>query len=196
MRSFSIITVLVLGVLVAAAAGCSQEANTEGHQDHNHSPGDQPGAPHEGHAHKSSNKSGAPTQSASDPVLTAYLKIQKALAADSTSGIATAASALSKTAGAHQSHGGSHAEVATGLMQASSAFQGADLAAAREAFKTLSQRMMGYREIVPSVLSQTIVLHCSMANANWIQTTNEVANPYYGSSMASCGDVTKQRGSR
>jgi hypothetical protein len=124
------------------------------------------------------------------------LNIQKALASDSTSGVATAASALSKAAAAHQSHGGSHAEVATGLIQASAAFQGADLAAAREAFKTLSQRMMGYREIVPNVLSQTIVIHCSMANADWIQTTDEVSNPYYGSSMASCGDVTKQRGSR
>lgn len=204
MRVFPIITILALGGVIIAAASCSQDADGQEPQDHQHAAGGhqehQKAAAHQEHDHSAHEKPapsvGTPSQGASDPVLDSYITIQKALAADSTTGVAAAATSLSKAATTHKSHGGSHGEVASGLIQASSAFQGADLAAARTEFKTLSQQMIRYREIMPAVLSQTYVIHCSMANASWVQITDQVANPYEGSSMPRCGDVTKQRGAR
>ncbi len=190
MKATRILTVFTLAVIVAAAAGCSQTASGEEAQGH----GDHSGGGHGDHG--GDHGSAAPSQGASDPVLAAYMSIQKALSTDTTTGVAAAASALSKAARAHQGHNEEHNEVATGLIQASSAFEGAALPAAREAFKTLSQRMIRYREIAPGVLSQTYVIHCSMANASWVQTTDQVANPYHGSSMLRCGNVTKGRGTR
>ena len=191
--------IIALGFLIAAAAGCSREANGQEHQQPHHGAehqqGHQPAAKHQGHDH-SAHGTPAPQQNVSDPVLVSYLHIQKALASDSINGVAAAASSLSKAAAAHQGHGGSHGEVATGLIQAASGFQGADLASSRVAFKTLSQQMIRYREIMPGILSGTYVIHCSMANASWVQTTELVANPYHGSSMLRCGEVTKARGIR
>jgi hypothetical protein len=31
-----------------------------------------------------------------------------------------------------------------------------------------------------------------MAEADWVQSTREVANPYYGQAMLSCGTVTEE----
>lgn len=216
MKNGTIATIIAFCVLVLAAGGCLQEVEAqEGHghhggtcDDHNdecggghakHRAGDQQGHGHgaagQGHDH-STHGSTAPSQGTSDPVLSSYIAIQKALAADSTTGVAAAASRLSKAAAAHRSHGGSHGEIASGLIQASAAFQGANLATARAAFKTLSQRMIRYRGIMPAVLSQTYIVHCPMVNASWIQTTDQVENPFHGSSMLRCGEVIKGRGAR
>jgi Cu(I)/Ag(I) efflux system membrane fusion protein/cobalt-zinc-cadmium efflux system membrane fusion protein len=37
-----------------------------------------------------------------------------------------------------------------------------------------------------------VVANCSMRKADWIQRGETIANPYYGSSMSTCGTVTKQ----
>lgn len=49
---------------------------------------------------------------------------------------------------------------------------------------------------MPGVVARTSVIHCSMADASWVQTSEQVENPYHGSSMLRCGEVTKQRGVR
>lgn len=40
--------------------------------------------------------------------------------------------------------------------------------------------------------SQLAVMHCSMAKADWLQNPGDVANPYLGGMMASCGNETKK----
>ncbi len=44
---------------------------------------------------------------------------------------------------------------------------------------------------VPSAHS-LVIAHCPMKNADWIQTGDEISNPYFGSMMATCGSVTKK----
>jgi hypothetical protein len=63
-----------------------------------------------------------------------------------------------------------------------------DLAAARAAFKTLStetialaRRQKGY-----------FIMTCPMAQADWVQSTREVANPYFGKDMPTCGTVKEE----
>jgi len=36
------------------------------------------------------------------------------------------------------------------------------------------------------------VMHCSMYPGNWLQATEEIANPYYGSSMLRCGEIVRK----
>jgi hypothetical protein len=35
------------------------------------------------------------------------------------------------------------------------------------------------------------VLHCSMVNKDWVQTSADAANPYGGKDMVGCGEVKK-----
>jgi hypothetical protein len=35
-----------------------------------------------------------------------------------------------------------------------------------------------------------VIAHCPMVDGDWIQEGKEVRNPYYGSEMLECGEVT------
>lgn len=64
----------------------------------------------------------------------------------------------------------------------------------REEYKTLSNTML---ELVRHLGHQSSVLylmHCPMADASWLQVTDLVANPYYGSSMLRCGELKQELG--
>jgi hypothetical protein len=37
-----------------------------------------------------------------------------------------------------------------------------------------------------------VVAHCPMKNADWLQQGEKLANPFFGSAMLTCGDVTKK----
>jgi Cu(I)/Ag(I) efflux system membrane fusion protein len=64
----------------------------------------------------------------------------------------------------------------------------ADLAAAREAFKTLSLETIALARNEKGYF----IINCPMANADWVQSTREIANPYLGSAMFSCGTVKEE----
>jgi Cu(I)/Ag(I) efflux system membrane fusion protein len=62
------------------------------------------------------------------------------------------------------------------------------LEAARDAFFELSKPLVRYRALVdgePGV----VVAYCEMAKRSWLQPEGEIGNPYYGRSMARCGEV-------
>ncbi|QYY36740.1 DUF3347 domain-containing protein [Ruficoccus sp. ZRK36] len=72
-----------------------------------------------------------------------------------------------------------------------------DLAAAREAFQSLSDKMEGLiMHVGVTGDTRLYLLHCPMAlggkGANWIQADKSVANPYFGMKMLRCGSVQKQ----
>src|SRR5256714_8143710 len=35
------------------------------------------------------------------------------------------------------------------------------------------------------------VVHCPMLQKDWVQTSEKIANPYYGKEMATCGEIKK-----
>jgi Cu(I)/Ag(I) efflux system membrane fusion protein len=35
------------------------------------------------------------------------------------------------------------------------------------------------------------VVHCPMLKKDWVQTSEKIANPYYGKEMATCGEIKK-----
>lgn len=65
-----------------------------------------------------------------------------------------------------------------------------DLKKQRETFKSLSKNT--YELIKASNQTQTIYYqYCPMADANWLSKEKAIKNPYYGSSMLTCGNVVE-----
>lgn len=62
---------------------------------------------------------------------------------------------------------------------------------ARERFALLSTKLIELRTIASA--SRGVVAYCSMAKKSWLQPSREIGNPYYGSSMARCGEIVADR---
>jgi hypothetical protein len=68
----------------------------------------------------------------------------------------------------------------------------------RKAFAAVSTAAIELAErATPSkaVGEKLFVAHCSMApggGADWLQTTDQIANPYYAKAMKGCGEVKRQ----
>jgi Cu(I)/Ag(I) efflux system membrane fusion protein len=133
------------------------------------------------------------------PILARYLKIQEKLAADSVDGIGEEAQLISRAAsrldtddlcGEHAAH---LKELPTRVRHAAQVLSDArDIAAAREAFKSLSQPVAMWATMSrPPGVS---VVFCEMAKASWLQREGEIRNPYYGSEMRTCGQVVSGAG--
>lgn len=70
-----------------------------------------------------------------------------------------------------------------------------DIEGARRAFAPFSEELTAAaRAFAPSQGEPLYELHCPMAfdgrGANWLQTTRDVSNPYFGEVMLRCGSVT------
>lgn len=103
-----------------------------------------------------------------------YVRVQEALAADSLGEAKAAAATLAKKA------------QFTGLKQpAQKIARAASLETARQEFKRLSSVIVDGLKKDPRAGYN--VYTCPMAKAEWVQSKTEVANPYFGKSMASCG---------
>jgi Cu(I)/Ag(I) efflux system membrane fusion protein len=63
-----------------------------------------------------------------------------------------------------------------------------NIEAFREAYKKVSDALVLLSRKIGHPLNKLNVMFCSMANAKWLQTEDEVSNPYYGASMLKCGD--------
>ena len=65
-----------------------------------------------------------------------------------------------------------------------------DLRAARETFGELSRPMVRWREMATG--ERPKVAYCPMAKKPWLQDSEEIANPYYGSKMLRCGEIVSK----
>lgn len=57
---------------------------------------------------------------------------------------------------------------------------------ARDAFYELSKPLVRWRKV--ATIETPDVAYCSMARRSWLQPEGELGNPYYGSSMPTCGE--------
>jgi hypothetical protein len=120
-------------------------------------------------------------------VFDSYIRIQTALAKDSLEGVAGNAQTITKAAKEDAS-----GTLPANLAQHSDAVAKAtDLPGARKAFKGLSESLIAYCAKNPHVAGYYRQVHCSMADASWLQTDSVVNNPYMGKSMARCGEFVK-----
>jgi len=130
------------------------------------------------------------------PVLEAYLNIQEALASDSLKKVSALAGKIEKAAakmdaktvkGEHASH---FKDIPANLKQSAAQLANAkDIESARNHFKKLSQPMAMWAGMAkPKGIH---VVYCSMAKGSWLQKSETIRNPYYGSKMLACGDIVK-----
>jgi len=114
-----------------------------------------------------------------------YEAIRQALLHDSTDAVATHASELATAA--DPGCGKEWPAVATAAKRLAAA---TDLAASRKEFAVLSEALVACRK--RAAMPGTLVVYCPMARASWIQPAGEIGNPYYGPSMARCGEIVSE----
>lgn len=111
-------------------------------------------------------------------VLSSYLKIQEALAADSLDRVQIEAAKIVKSS--------SDKEIKA---PAQSLSHDTTIDAARSNFKRLSVAMDKWAANAKPEGVQRMT--CPMASAPWLQKRGETKNPYYGKQMQGCGEVQK-----
>lgn len=71
-----------------------------------------------------------------------------------------------------------------------------DIDQLRKAFQAVSVTMIEMTDTFTPLDETIYVLHCPMANnnkgADWLSIEKEIRNPYFGSSMLTCGEVTRE----
>jgi membrane fusion protein, copper/silver efflux system len=68
--------------------------------------------------------------------------------------------------------------------------EGKSLAEQRKVLKPLSAAAIDFVRSHPPQKFTLFVAHCPMVDADWLTETQQIANPYYGSSMLKCGEIT------
>jgi Cu(I)/Ag(I) efflux system membrane fusion protein len=163
--------------------------------------------------HSGHNHSAMPMQSFTVPdafgqqlnaVLEAYYQIHAALSADNPAAAATAAAAVKNAIGNVDMgllEGDAHMAWMDHLKNLNAAvgslIRTDELASQREAFYSLSQQLEKTVQAFPP--GQTVYqAFCPMAfdnaGATWLQSSNEVINPYFGEMMLRCGEIQQTLG--
>jgi len=68
---------------------------------------------------------------------------------------------------------------------------GKDIKAQRKSFEGISYAMIKTVKSVKFNNATVYVQHCPMAKASWLNEKENIENPYYGSMMFDCGDVSE-----
>jgi len=130
-----------------------------------------------------------------DAIIIAYLDMARALAGDGAVGsssiqaLTEAAQALAGRVGAVELE-----PIAQGILAGSLAMDAPSVADERRQFRALSESVIHLVDhVTPSkaVGSKLYVVHCSMYPGDWLQVEERIANPFYGSSMLECGQISR-----
>ncbi|MCI0363959.1 MAG: DUF3347 domain-containing protein, partial [Phycisphaerales bacterium] len=82
--------------------------------------------------------------------------------------------------------------LADAVNQAASALAGKPIEEQREAFKKLGDAMIALAQRVPpsnAVAEKLFIAYCPMAPGSWLQTQEQIRNPFYATSMKRCGEI-------
>ena len=117
-----------------------------------------------------------------ESIVLPYLQIQIALANDSIDGVSEAAASIVAAAASLGESGEVIAMTAEALVNAST------LKAVREKFGPMSEALIAYGNEVG--FGELKVAYCPMVRKSWVQKTSAIRNPFYGSTMLTCGHFT------
>ena len=82
--------------------------------------------------------------------------------------------------------------LAHAIGEAADSLRGKNLDQQRDRFKEVSEAVIELAHVRPPstrISEKLYVMHCPMAPGNWLQTSEMLANPYYGRTMKQCGEV-------
>lgn len=121
-----------------------------------------------------------------------YISIKDALASDNADKTSKAATEFIKTASAIDYKILSEGNVSTLKKDATAISNASDIAVQRETFFNLSDNMIALTKQFKISANPVFVQYCPMADGSWISNEKKIINPYYGSSMLSCGSVKSE----
>ncbi|GAA4469677.1 hypothetical protein [Novipirellula rosea] len=173
---------LPLALLALMLAGCQTDENVAGL---NESPPSTTAA----------NASAAENTSDVDALVKSYLDLRKTLAEDKSDGIAVKVAAIGEKAKPLFNSDNADVERVAKAIATSAEPKPEDLVAARKAYQSISASMIELVKIAsPSnqAVSELYVAYCPMVKASWLQTTEEIENPYMGQKMLSCGEIKEE----
>lgn len=121
-----------------------------------------------------------------------YISIKDALASDNADKTSRAATEFIKTASAIDYKILSEGNVSTLKKDATAISNASDIAVQRETFFNLSDNMIALTKQFKISANPVFIQYCPMADGSWMSNEKKIINPYYGSSMLSCGSVKSE----
>ncbi|MDQ1140879.1 DUF3347 domain-containing protein [Pedobacter agri] len=138
------------------------------------------------------------TDVAFNQLLTAYYDVKNALAADKKDVAKEKVKVLSAKVDAIPHKDLPSAQHTTWMEQAkiikakaTELAAGKDIKTQRKSFEGISYAMIKTVRNIKFNNATIYVQHCPMAKASWLNEKENIENPYYGSMMFDCGDVTE-----
>jgi hypothetical protein len=129
----------------------------------------------------------------SDPSITNlyqnYLNIKTALATDNSDEASKSADVFLKSASLVDYKVLSEGNLDALRSDATKIAESRGIETQRESFTGLSKNMIALAKEFKLADQSVFVQYCPMADASWLSAEREIKNPFYGSSMLSCGSV-------
>lgn len=129
-------------------------------------------------------------------IMQSYYAVGRLLAKDSINGIAeqmqkivTAASVALKAERTNGKDEKAHSAKIKSIQAAAKGFVSRDIKTSRESFKALSHAVSSYVKAC-GYSSPAYSFYCPMAGQTWLQSVEQVANPFFGLEMLKCGKMT------
>ncbi|MFH0777588.1 MAG: DUF3347 domain-containing protein [Candidatus Eisenbacteria bacterium] len=126
--------------------------------------------------------------------LSPYFEMRKVLASDKAKGIGKLSAKLAEETKKLQKRlvkekaAPEQLEALKKIEGAASSMKAEKLVQARERFKVLSREVLAYVKSY-GYGGPAYVFYCDMVKESWLQETDKVGNPYYGSEMLGCGTM-------
>ena len=132
----------------------------------------------------------------SDPTISKlysqYIQIKDALASDNADKTSQAAINFIKTAGTIDAKLLSEGNINALRKDASAISESRNIQKQRQYFYNLSDNMIAITKKFKLSDKIVFVQYCPMAEGSWLSNEKKIVNPYYGSSMLSCGSVKSE----
>ena len=118
-----------------------------------------------------------------------YYQVSNALVEGNAAAAATHASAFVKAANATDYKVISEGNITTLVKDASNIAASKDISKQREYFMNFSKNMTAVARATKLSDKPVYEVYCPMKKASWLSADKAIKNPYYGSSMLTCGEV-------
>lgn len=124
-------------------------------------------------------------------LLSQYYRIKDALVSGNNSNASASAEQFIKTLNSIDYKVVSEGNINALLKDATTISESKDIKKQRDQFANLSNNMAVLAKAVKLSSEPIYKVYCPMKKANWLSSSKEIKNPYYGSSMLSCGQITE-----
>lgn len=124
-------------------------------------------------------------------LLTSYYAVKDALVAGNSSAASAGSTAFIKNINGISYQVISEGNVSALVKDAGAIADARDIKLQRQYFANFSANMTEVAKILKLTSAPVYVQYCPMKKASWLSNDKAIKNPYYGSSMLTCGKVTE-----